>query len=72
VKYHFTSFKSLRSLQEERERERERNRNIKDIYVAFSDLSRPEIKPGDLSGGPRKIWTGRKRSRRTGANQWMD
>jgi hypothetical protein len=56
VKYHFTLFKSPRSPQKEREQEREKETgDVKDIYMAFSDLSRPEMKPGDLSEGPRKI-----------------
>jgi len=63
---------SLNPQNHHRKRERKREkviRGIKDICVAFSDLGRPDIKPGDLSGRRRKIWTGRKRSRRTGANQ---
>ena len=32
--------------------EGERERDVKDIYMAFSDLAWPEMKPGDLSGRP--------------------
>ena len=37
----------------EQKREKE-IRGVKDICVAFSDLGRPEMKPGDLSGGPKE------------------
>jgi hypothetical protein len=52
--YHYLILKP-KIITEKREREREKETgDVNDIYMAFSDLSRPEMKPGDLSGGPRK------------------